>query len=61
MKTAKEYSETAKREVNVDVDALLAAINEISESEVKRIEDDPTRVRVNDRDFFRLTDSLPSR
>ncbi|VDZ78264.1 putative cytoplasmic protein [Salmonella bongori] len=29
MKTAKEYSETAKREVNVDVDALLAAINEI--------------------------------
>jgi len=51
MKTVKEYSETAKREVNVDVDALLAAINEISESEVKRIEDDPTRVRVNDRDY----------
>lgn len=34
MKTAKEYSDTAKREVSVDVDALLAAINEISESEV---------------------------
>lgn len=33
MKTAKEYSDTAKREVSVDVDALLAAINEISESE----------------------------
>lgn len=32
MKTAKEYSDTAKREVSVDVDALLAAINEISES-----------------------------
>ncbi len=31
MKTAKEYSDTAKREVSVDVDALLAAINEISE------------------------------
>ncbi len=29
MKTAKEYSDTAKREVSVDVDALLAAINEI--------------------------------
>lgn len=51
MKTEKEYSETAKREVNVDVDALLAAINEISESEVQRIEDDPTRVRVNNRDY----------
>lgn len=36
MKTAKEYSDTAKREVSVDVDALLAAINEISESEVHR-------------------------
>ncbi|STI47160.1 Uncharacterised protein [Escherichia coli] len=32
MKTAKEYSDTAKREVSVDVDALLAAINEISEA-----------------------------
>ena len=36
MKTAKEYSDTAKREVSVDVDALLAAINEFSESEVRR-------------------------
>ncbi len=51
MKTVKEYSDTAKREVNVDVDALLAAINEISESEVQRIEDDPTRVRVNGHDY----------
>lgn len=51
MKTAKEYSETAKREVNVDVDALLAAINEISESEVRRTEDDPTRVVVNGHDY----------
>jgi hypothetical protein len=31
MSTVKEYSDTAKRDVNVDVDALLAAINEISE------------------------------
>ena len=51
MKTAKEYSDTAKREVNVDVDALLAAINEISESEVKRAEDDPTRVIIDGRDY----------
>jgi len=50
MKTAKEYSETAKREVNVDVDALLAAINEISESEVRRTED-PNRVVVNGHDY----------
>ena len=40
MKTAKEYSDTAKREVSVDVDALLAAINEISESEVHRSQND---------------------
>ncbi|STP19433.1 Uncharacterised protein [Escherichia coli] len=32
MKTAKEYSDTAKREVSVDVDALLAAINEIAKA-----------------------------
>ena len=51
MKTAKEYSETAKREVNVDVDALLAAINEISESEVRRTEDDPARLVVNGHDY----------
>lgn len=51
MKTAKDYSETAKREVNIDVDALLAAINEISESEVRRIEDDPNRVMVDGRDY----------
>ena len=28
MKTAKEYSDTAKREVSVDVDALLAATSD---------------------------------
>ena len=39
MKTDKEYSDTIKREVEVDVDALLAAINEISESEVRRSDD----------------------
>ncbi|KGA99199.1 MULTISPECIES: YodD family peroxide/acid resistance protein [Leclercia] len=51
MKTAKEYSDTAKREVNIDVDALLAAINEISESEVSRIEGEPARVMVDGRDY----------
>ncbi|ASV55956.1 MULTISPECIES: YodD family peroxide/acid resistance protein [Lelliottia] len=51
MKTAKEYSDTAKREVSVDVDALLAAINEISEGEVRRAEDDPTRVSIDGRDY----------
>ncbi len=35
---------TAKREVNVDVDALLAAINEISESEVHRSQRDSEHV-----------------
>ena len=47
MKTDKEYSDTIKREVEVDVDALLAAINEISESEVHRAEDNSDRVVVN--------------
>lgn len=51
MKTAKEYSDTAKREVSVDVDALLAAINEISEGNVRRAEDDPTRVSIDGREY----------
>lgn len=51
MKTAKEYSDTAKREVSVDVDALLAAINEISEREVHRSQEDPERVSVDGREY----------
>lgn len=51
MKTAKEYSDTAKREVSFDVDALLAAINEISESEVQRSQEDPERVSVDGREY----------
>ncbi len=52
MKTVKEYSETAKRDVNVDVDALLAAINEISESEIHRVNDeDGQRVSVDGREY----------
>ena len=51
MKSAKEYSDTAKREVSVDVDALLKAINEICESEIHRSQDDPERVSVDGRDY----------
>jgi len=52
MKTAKEYSDTAKRDVSVDVDALLAAINEISESTIQRVEDsDGQRVSVDGREY----------
>ena len=51
MKTNKAYSDNIKREVEGDVDALLAAINEISESEVRRAEDDSERVMVNGRDY----------
>jgi hypothetical protein len=52
MKTAKEYSNTIKRDVDIDVDALLAAINEISESEVHRVEDEEgQRVSVDGREY----------
>lgn len=51
MKTEKEYSDTIKRDVEVDVDALLAAINEISESEVRRTDNDSECVMVNGRDY----------
>lgn len=51
MKTVKEYSDALKREVDVDVDALLAAINEISESEVHRAADDPHHVCIDGREY----------
>ncbi|WP_270221618.1 YodD family peroxide/acid resistance protein [Kosakonia cowanii] len=52
MKTVREYDETAKRDVQVDIDALLAAINEISESEVRRIDDDEGQhVSVDGREY----------
>lgn len=58
MKTAKEYSETVHREIGIDVDALLAAINEISESEVKRAgdEEDPHRVSIDGRTWHTYTE-----
>ena len=53
MKTVKEFSDAQHREVEIDVDALLAAINEISESEVRPVEDgeEPPRVSVNGHDY----------
>ncbi|MDA8480331.1 YodD family peroxide/acid resistance protein [Citrobacter sp. Awk 4] len=50
MKTAKEFSDLANRDVSIDVDALLAAINEISESEIHRSENDPEKASVDGRD-----------
>lgn len=49
MTTAKEYSETVKREVNVDVDALLEAIQKRTSGEVKEFMEveDAHRVTVN--------------
>ncbi|GGD34318.1 YodD family peroxide/acid resistance protein [Franconibacter pulveris 1160] len=58
MKTMKPDSDSAHRDAEVDVDALLAAINEISESEVKRVDgsDDPQRVSVDGRDYHTYTE-----
>lgn len=51
MKTAKDSGYAGSRGVNVDVDALLAAINEISESEVQRTQDDPHHVSIDGRGY----------
>ncbi|BET43191.1 MULTISPECIES: YodD family peroxide/acid resistance protein [Atlantibacter] len=51
MKTSKGFSENAPQEMDIDVEALLAAINEISESEVRPVEDEPHRVSVNGHDY----------
>ena len=47
MKTAKENQGAG----SVDVDALLAAINEISESEVQRTQDAPHHVSIDGRAY----------
>ena len=47
MKTAKENQGAG----SADVDALLAAINEISESEVQRTQDDPHHVTIDGRGY----------
>ncbi|WP_312981384.1 YodD family peroxide/acid resistance protein [Atlantibacter sp.] len=53
MKTVKEFSDADHREVEIDVDALLAAINQLSESEVRPVDDgdDTQRVSVNGHDY----------
>lgn len=47
MKTVEEYSDAAKCEISVNVDALLRAINKICESEVYRSLDDLECVNVD--------------
>lgn len=42
---------SAKATNGVNVDALLAAINEISESEIHRAADDPHHVSVDGREY----------
>ncbi|WP_312946351.1 YodD family peroxide/acid resistance protein [Superficieibacter sp.] len=52
MTDAEEEDARAKRDLSIDVDALLAAINEISESEVTRPENgDPHHASVNGHDY----------
>ncbi len=52
MTTVKQHGNTAHDALSVDVDALLAAINEICESEVHRLPDgDGQRVSVDGRDY----------
>lgn len=47
MTTAKEYSEKVQREVNVDVDVLLEAIQKRTSGEVKEFMEAEHRVKVN--------------
>lgn len=58
MKTVKECSDSDHKDVSIDVDALLAAINEISESEVRPVvgSEDPPRVSVNGHDYHTYTE-----
>lgn len=52
MKTAKQDDDTVHPDVSIDVDALMAAINEICESEVTRAENgDPHHASVNGHDY----------
>lgn len=51
MKTTKEYNDATKREVSVDIDTLLEAINEICENEIHRSQGGPERVNVDGCDY----------
>jgi hypothetical protein len=51
MKEGKMFANRTRGGEDVDVDALLAAINEICESEVHRSSDDPSHVSVDGREY----------
>ncbi|WP_064743265.1 DUF2525 domain-containing protein [Klebsiella aerogenes] len=64
MKSAKDHGVMNTDGIDVNVDALLAAINEISESEVHRSEDDPHHVSIDGRDehtWRELVKKIPTR
>ena len=58
MTTAKEYSENVQREVNIDVEALLEAIQKKTSGEVKEFmeAEHAHRVKVNDQAFDSYTE-----
>ncbi|QKJ87591.1 hypothetical protein PMPD1_2650 [Paramixta manurensis] len=58
MGTAKEYSDIAKREVNIDVEALLQAIHERASGEVKEFmeSEHAHRVRVDGKEYDSYTE-----
>ncbi|ERH61813.1 hypothetical protein N172_13185 [Pantoea dispersa EGD-AAK13] len=58
MATAKEYSDNVQREVNIDVDALLEAIQKKTSGEMQEFmqAEDAHRVRVNGEAFDSYTE-----
>lgn len=58
MATAKEYSDNVQREVNIDVDALLEAIQKKMSGEVQEFmqAEDAHRVKVNGEAFDSYTE-----
>ncbi|KAJ9432675.1 Protein of unknown function [Candidatus Pantoea symbiotica] len=58
MTTAKEYSENVQREVNIDVDALLEAIQKKSSGEIQEYmeAENAHRVKVNGKPYDSYTD-----
>lgn len=51
MKTTREYGDTAKHEVSIDVNVLLKAINKICESRIRRSQDGPEHVSAGGHDY----------
>lgn len=58
MAIAKEYSDNVQREVNIDVEALLEAIQDRSSGEVKEFMDNEQarKVRVDGREYRSYTE-----